>query len=71
MIMMTMMMVILMMRTMIKAALVVDGQLVGEKEFKKEEIFFRQDSRFDVFILNLFQARQSHPGAWVQSYLWL
>ena len=46
--MMTMMMVILMMRTMIKAALVVDGQLVGEKEFKREEIFFRQDSRFNI-----------------------
>ena len=31
-----------------KVALVVDGQLVGEKEFKKEEIFFRQDSRFNI-----------------------
>ena len=70
-VMMVIVVVSLMMRTMIKVALVVDGQMVGEKEFKKEEIFFRQDSRFDVFILNLFQARQSHPGAWVQSYLWL
>ena len=42
------MMVILMMIAMIKVALVVDGQLVGEKEFKKEEIFFRQDSRFNI-----------------------
>ena len=31
-----------------KVMLVVDGQLVGEKEFKKEEIFFRQDSRFNI-----------------------
>ena len=42
------MMVILMMISMIKVALVVDGQLVGEKDFKKEEIFFRQDSRFNI-----------------------
>ena len=63
--------VILLRISIIKATLVVDGQLVGEKEFKKEEIFFRQDSRFNVFILDLLQARQPHTSAWVQSYLWL
>ena len=47
-VMMVIVVVSLMMRTMIKVALVVDGQLVGEKEFKKEEIFFRQDSRFNI-----------------------
>ena len=47
-IMMLMIVVILMMISMIKVALVVDGQLVGEKDFKKEEIFFRQDSRLDI-----------------------
>ena len=40
--------VILLRISIIKATLVVDGQLVGEKEFKKEEIFFRQDSRFNI-----------------------
>ena len=46
--MMVIVVVVVVMRTMIKVALVVDGQLVGEKEFKKEEIFFRQDSRFNI-----------------------
>ena len=40
--------VILLRISIIKAMLVVDGELVGEKEFKKEEIFFRQDSRFNI-----------------------
>ena len=71
-VMMVIVVVSLMMRTMVKVALVVDGQLVGEKEFKKDEIFFRQDSRFKIqYILDSLQARQPHSSAWVQSYLWL